>query len=103
MSEVVYINDFRDLESVLYGNHRVVVDFSAPGWCIPCRRLAPHFHKAAENSSAVFVEIDIDNADERIREHYDIQSVPTVILFEDGEQSKVITGRTVVQILQQIA
>jgi thiol-disulfide isomerase/thioredoxin len=80
-----------------------VVDFSAPGWCVPCRRLAPHFRKAAETSSAVFVEIDIDNADEAIRQKYDIQSVPTVILFEDGEQVKLITGRTVMQILQEIA
>jgi thioredoxin 1 len=94
------VTTLSDLESILDNNPRVVVSFGAPSWCVPCRRLAPHFSAVAQKSSATFVEVDVDESED-IRNKYQIQSVPTVLLFEKNSVKPVL-GRTTVQLLREI-
>lgn len=94
-------NTLTDLQPIIDSNDRVVVSFGAPSWCVPCQRLAPHFEKAAEQLDFPLVEVDIDKADEALREKYTIMSVPTVLLFKKGIASEV-RGRTVVQIVNEV-
>lgn len=90
-----------ELQAIFDNNPRVVVDFQAPSWCVPCRRLAPHFNAAAQKSPAVFVEVDIDEALD-IRDAYDVMSVPQVYLFENGEKVREILSRTTLPLIKEI-
>lgn len=100
MSEKV--TTLEELNDILDKNERVVIDLGAPSWCIPCRRLSPHFNKASEKSSAVFVEIDIENCDNAINESYPVQTVPTVLYIRKGYETVTLNSRTSVQILKEI-
>ncbi len=63
-----------------------VLDFNAV-WCVPCKKLAPAFHQAAENFAGKinFYSVDIDSC-RNTAEAFKVQSVPTVaILTPSGE------------------
>lgn len=102
MTEVRKISTLAELTEIMTYNDRVVVDLSAPSWCVPCQRLAPHFSKAAEKSTAVFVEIDVEKADKAILDTYPTQSVPTVLYFQKGYETVTLTGRTSLKLLKEI-
>ena len=82
----------------------VLVDFYAE-WCGPCQIMKPRLLDVAERigENAKVVEIDVDKEKE-IAERYRIQSVPTFIIFKNGEQlwrqSGVISTIALLQLLQ---
>ena len=82
----------------------VLVDFYAE-WCGPCQIMKPRLLDVAERigENAKVVEIDVDREKE-IAERYRIQSVPTFIIFKNGEQlwrqSGVISTIALLQLLQ---
>ncbi|QNN99265.1 thioredoxin [Streptomyces phage Faust] len=102
MSQVRKVSTLTELTEIMNDNDRVVVDLAAPSWCVPCQRLAPHFAKASEKSDAVFVEIDIENADKQILDTYPTQSVPTVLYFQKGAETATLKARTSVALLKEI-
>ena len=63
----------------------VIVDFWAP-WCTYCRRIAPAFDKIAsqQEDKLIFAKLDIDDAAE-IAEEYGVDTIPTLIIFKNGE------------------
>ena len=63
----------------------VIVDFWAP-WCTYCRRIAPAFDKIAsqQEDKLIFAKVDIDDAAE-IAEEYGVDTIPTLIIFKNGE------------------
>ncbi len=70
---------------------KVLVDFYAD-WCGPCKMLAPIIEELAkENESIKFVKVNVD-LHEDLAQQYGIMSIPTVILFENGEQLKKQIG-----------
>src|SRR4051812_32614708 len=70
---------------VLKSDKPVVVDFFAT-WCPPCKAIAPLLEQlAAEKADKVkIVKLDYDTAQD-IAAKYNIRSIPTLILFRDGE------------------
>jgi thioredoxin 1 len=99
---IVNVTTENELHELLDSHAKVVVDFSAPGWCVPCQRLAPHFSAASDKmSDVVFVEVDIDKAED-IRNAYGIQSVPYVVAFKDGNVVSEVKGRTAVALIEEI-
>lgn len=69
-----------------------LVDFFAD-WCGPCRMLAPVLDRVSKDieGKAVIAKLDIDNA-QRIAAHFQVTSVPTMILFKNGKEIGRIVG-----------
>ena len=67
-----------------------VVKFGA-AWCQPCKVIAPHLQAAVRNTGATLVEIDIDEERELVT-GLGIRSVPTVVVFRDGQPVAQLTG-----------
>lgn len=101
MSDVTWVDDARILEDILSAHDEVVIDFTAPGWCVPCRQFAPHYDNAASKSDAKFVAVDVDKAPWAMVD-YGVQSVPTVMLYKNGRYAKNLQERTVVKLLSEI-
>lgn len=109
MSEVINITEAGELRDLIETEPILVVKFTAPSWCGPCRQLAPHYEKAAESAAvrsdmlgrATFVSVDLDEND-WAAVHYSIRSVPTLMLYRDGQYVKNLQERTAVKLLAEI-
>ncbi len=73
-------------------NKRVVLDFTA-AWCGPCKTLGPILDGVAvEYADQIeLVKIDVD-AHPDVAAAYSIQGIPTLIVFDGGEQVQRFTG-----------
>lgn len=78
------------LEELLEEHAVVLVDFYAD-WCGPCKMLAPTVAEIAAETDAVVLKIDIDTHQD-IAAEYQVQGVPTLYLFDDGEVHERMVG-----------
>ncbi len=79
-------------EKVLNNTKPVLVDFFAT-WCGPCRMLTPILEQVAEENNGEFdiFKLDVDECEDLARE-YGIMSIPTLMVFKNGELVKRETG-----------
>lgn len=84
-------SDTFDVE-VIQSETPVIVDFWAE-WCGPCHAVAPVLDKIAEERSGEIklVKVNIDEERE-LAEKYGIASIPTMILFKNGEPAAAVVG-----------
>lgn len=70
---------------------KVVVDFFAT-WCGPCKMLSPVMDNIANDLQNIkFFKVDVDKNEDIARE-YGIMSIPTIIIFNDGEVVNTLVG-----------
>ena len=81
-----------DFEQALAQPGVWLVDFWAT-WCMPCKMVAPVIEKVAETyqGRATVGKGDIDEERE-LAEKYGIQSIPTVMVFRDGQPVDTVVG-----------
>lgn len=80
----------------------VLVDFFAE-WCGPCKTQGPIIDELAEEikDQAVIGKLNIDEAGD-IAEKYQVMSIPTMIVFKDGEAQETMTGLRDKEALKEI-
>ena len=105
MSEnIVTLSDATFDEHVKSSDVPVLVDFWAE-WCGPCKMIAPVLEEIAEEQAGKIqiVKLNIDDNLEVTR-RFDVMSIPTLILFKNGEpEVRLIGAKPKGQLLQEIA
>jgi len=92
-------------DSIISDSRPIIVDFHAL-WCEPCKMQSPILKEVATElgEKVTIIKIDVDHNSE-IAARYNVQSVPTLIIFKDGKlfwrQSGVATKSQLKNVLSQ--
>ncbi len=75
----------RRFKSIIKSERPVLVDFYAD-WCEPCKQIPPILKKVKNNfkESVRIIKVNVDN-NPFIASHYQVRSIPTLILFKKGD------------------
>jgi thioredoxin 1 len=80
---------------------KAIVEFSAP-WCGPCRKQRQMLNDLEGESGGVFVgEVNIDE-NLKISDEMGVQSVPTIVVLENGKEKKRFTGLQRREVVQSV-
>jgi thioredoxin 1 len=97
---IIEVTDNNFDAEVLESPQPVLVDFWAP-WCGPCRIVAPHLEELnSERDDLRVVKLNVDD-NPATAAKYGIMSIPTLIVFKNGEVAKQIVGALPKARLQQ--
>jgi thioredoxin 1 len=79
-------------QQVLNQSQPVIVDFWAP-WCGPCKAMAPAFANLSEiyGKQMKFSKCNVDE-NPSVAQRYGIKSIPTLMIFQEGQPIQSITG-----------
>ncbi len=92
MSAVLYLSETNFESEVVKSDKPVLVDFWAE-WCAPCRMITPIVESLADEyqGKIKFGKVDVDKSS-GIASQYNVNSIPTLILFKDGLPAEKVIG-----------
>jgi thioredoxin 1 len=98
----IAVTDANFRTEVLKSKVPVLVDFWAD-WCGPCHMIAPHIAKIAEEYAGKIKVVKLNTDQNRvISQRYNIQSIPTMIVFEGGQVAERISGANPVALRKMV-
>ena len=89
-TEPVAVENAAHFEELVAERSPVLVDFYAD-WCGPCKMLEPTVKSIASRTAATVAKVDVD-AHQDVARKYNVQGVPTLYLFADGEPVERLVG-----------
>lgn len=94
MSEIINVLGKEEFDKEIVSDKPVLVDFWA-SWCNPCKMLAPILHEFSQEvgDKVKVLKVDVDENEQLCRE-FGIISIPTVLVFKNGEVVEKTVGLT---------
>jgi len=88
-------------QEVLKSDVPVLVDFWA-SWCMPCLKIAPIVEELSKkyNGKMKFGKVNVENY-QAVAQTYGIRSIPTLLIFKDGQVATQIVGMQAKQSLEK--
>ena len=92
-------------ETVINSNTPVLVDFFAT-WCGPCKMMSPILKEVKDKmgDNVKIIKVDVDK-NQQLATKFNVQGVPTLIVFKNGQarwrQSGVVQARQLQQVLNE--
>lgn len=101
MSEPVAVTDNNFDDEVVNSDVPVLVDFWAD-WCGPCKMIAPLVDELAQeyDGKIKFTKLDVD-ANPVTAGKYGVRSIPTMLIFKDGQPVGQVVGAVPKNVLEQ--
>lgn len=90
MSKVLHLDESSFETEVLNYDGVVLVDFWA-AWCGPCKMLGPILDELSEEIPQKVAKVNVDEV-EALAQKYKIRSIPTMIVFKNGEIIETLVG-----------
>jgi len=88
--EPLHVSGMEELERVVSEHQVVLVDCYAD-WCGPCKMMEPVVEELAASTDAVVAKVDVDT-NQQIATQLGAQSIPTFVLFVDGDPTERLVG-----------
>ena len=79
-----------NFDQALKDNNKILIDFWAE-WCGPCRKVSPILDEISNETGLPVGKLNIDENSEKTKE-YSVQSIPTMVLFVDGNPVHAVVG-----------
>lgn len=100
---IMTLSDATFDEEIGAADKPVLVDFWAE-WCGPCKMVAPVLEEiASEHPGITITKLNVDDNPDAARRH-GVQSIPTLLVFQDGvERRRIIGAKGKGQLLQELA
>ncbi|MUW15016.1 thioredoxin [Halorubrum sp. CBA1125] len=89
-SEPIQLTDADGFDEIVADHDVVLVDFYAD-WCGPCQMMEPAVEQLANDTDAAVLKVDVDQY-QSLAAEYGVQSIPTLLVFADGERVERMVG-----------